>query len=303
MLNTNNCIRSFKRLFFVCSNLSNVRKSKYWLALLIPQINVFKLFSQTVEDSAVQCVLFYYRRRTALWCTVVLLMLSIVVLVIGLLSATRTGNVAVAGYYPGIILVASIIFVSLGVISCFFCAIVDGIIDRRPLMEGRCEFYASGSGYAYDNYYTEVTCQSFNEQCKLKVKSNTCYCCDLHSCESTDYHAHYFEFTGVGSCWDVVHLHRLLWSNVVLNVLGVFLGIVTAAILGAFKDMAPAVQTQMSPSPAPPPHILYNPTQHMLTYASFCPSGQALPAYPNYPMPMQVTIVTKTLLKPAPGRL
>uniref|UniRef100_A0A3B4DQJ6 Transmembrane protein 255B n=1 Tax=Pygocentrus nattereri TaxID=42514 RepID=A0A3B4DQJ6_PYGNA len=123
------------------------------------------------------------RRRTALWCTVVLLMLSIVVLVIGLLSATRTGNVAVAGYYPGIILsfgtflgivglnvvenrrpmlVASIIFVSLGVISCFFCAIVDGIIaaefiDRRPLMEGRCEFYASGSGYAYDNYYTEVS--------------------------------------------------------------------------------------------------------------------------------------------------
>ncbi|XP_017557283.1 transmembrane protein 255B [Pygocentrus nattereri] len=268
---------------------------------------------QAAADSGDPAEQYSKRRRTALWCTVVLLMLSIVVLVIGLLSATRTGNVAVAGYYPGIILsfgtflgivglnvvenrrpmlVASIIFVSLGVISCFFCAIVDGIIaaefiDRRPLMEGRCEFYASGSGYAYDNYYTEVTCQSFNEQCKLKVKSNTCYCCDLHSCESTDYHAHYFEFTGVGSCWDVVHLHRLLWSNVVLNVLGVFLGIVTAAILGAFKDMAPAVQTQMSPSPAPPPHILYNPTQHMLTYASFCPSGQALPAYPNYPMPMQ----------------
>ncbi|XP_066516223.1 transmembrane protein 255B isoform X2 [Hoplias malabaricus] len=240
-------------------------------------------------------------------------MLSVVILVIGLLSATRTGNVAVAGYYPGIILsfgtflgivglnvvenrrpmlVASIIFVSLGVIACFFCAIVDGIIaaefiDRRPLMEGRCLFYASGSGYAYDNYYTEVMCQSFNQECKLKVKSNTCYCCDLFSCESPEYHAHYFEFTSVSSCWDVVHLHRLLWSSVVLNVLGVFLGILTAAILGAFKDMAPAVQTQMSQSPAPPPHILYNPTQHMLTYAGFCPSGQALPAYPNYPMPMQ----------------
>lgn len=44
----------------------------------------------------------------------------------------------------------------------------------------------------------------------------------------------------------------------------------------------------MAPSPTPPPHILYNPNQHMLSYAGFCPSGQALPAYPNYPIPMQV---------------
>ncbi|MCJ8747827.1 hypothetical protein PDJAM_G00157950 [Pangasius djambal] len=189
-------------------------------------------------------------------------------------------------------LVASIIFISLGVISCFFCAIVDGIIaaeyiDRRPLMEGRCEFYASSTGYAYDNYYNEVVCQNYNQDCKLKVKTNTCYCCDLYSCESPGYHTHYFEFMGVSSCWDVVHLHRLLWSDVVLNVLGVFLGIITAAILGAFKDLVPAVQSQMSPRPAPPPHILYNPTQHVVTYAGFCPSGQALPAYPNYPVPMQ----------------
>ncbi len=51
---------------------------------------------------------------------------------------------------------------------------------------------------------------------------------------------------------------------------------------------------QMAPSPTPPPHILYNPTQHMLTYAGFCPSGQTLPAYPNYPIPMQVGAQTKT---------
>ena len=42
---------------------------------------------------------------------------------------------------------------------------------------------------------------------------------------------------GVRSCWDVVHLHRLLWAGVVLNVIAIFLGIVTAAILGAFKDL------------------------------------------------------------------
>lgn len=43
------------------------------------------------------------RRRTALWYTVSLLFLAVVILVVGLVSATRTGNVPVAGYYPGII--------------------------------------------------------------------------------------------------------------------------------------------------------------------------------------------------------
>lgn len=28
--------------------------------------------------------------------------------------------------------------------------------DIRPLQEDMCDFYASGSGYAYDSYYTEV---------------------------------------------------------------------------------------------------------------------------------------------------
>uniref|UniRef100_A0A4W4FLJ7 Uncharacterized protein n=1 Tax=Electrophorus electricus TaxID=8005 RepID=A0A4W4FLJ7_ELEEL len=182
------------------------------------------------------------RRRTALWSTVALLGLSAVVLVIGLLSDTRTATVHVSGYYPGIILVASIIFISLGVIACFLCAIVDGIIaaefiDQRPLMEGRCKFYTSGTGYLYDNYQTEVMCQSYSQDCKMKVRSNSCYCCDLYTCDSSDYRPPYYAFTGVNSCWDVVHLYRLLWSNVVLNVLGVFLGIFTTAILGAFKDL------------------------------------------------------------------
>uniref|UniRef100_A0A3P9B1J0 Uncharacterized protein n=1 Tax=Maylandia zebra TaxID=106582 RepID=A0A3P9B1J0_9CICH len=53
-----------------------------------------------------------------------------------------------------------------------------------------------------------------------------------------------------------------------------------------FLQQKPA--PQIAPSPTPAPHILYNPTQHMLTYPNFCPSGQALPAYPNYPVSMQV---------------
>ncbi|XP_069029842.1 transmembrane protein 255B-like [Embiotoca jacksoni] len=252
------------------------------------------------------------RRKKALWVTVSLLALALVVLTVGLISATRTDNVPVAGYYPGItlsfgaflgivgihlvenrrpMLVAAIIFISLGVIASFFCAIVDGIIasefiDIRPLQEDMCDFYASGSGYAYDSYYTEVTCRSFDKACKLKLRSNTCYCCYLYNCESTYYHTQYFEFTGVSSCWDVIHLHRLLWASVVLNVICLFLGIIAAAILGAYKDMQKPAP-QMAPSPAPPPHILYNPTQHMLTYTGFCPPGQTLPAYPNYPLPMQ----------------
>ncbi|XP_029702613.1 transmembrane protein 255B [Takifugu rubripes] len=265
--------------------------------------------SPEIQDPSVQ---YLRRRRSALWVTVALLALSLVVLTIGLISATRTDNVPVAGYYPGIILsfgaflgivgihlvenrrsmlLAAIIFISIGVIASFFCAIVDGIIasefiDIRPLQEDMCDFYSSGSGYAYDSYYTEVTCRSFDKSCKLKLRSNTCYCCYLYNCESTEYHTQYYEFTGVSSCWDVIHLHRLLWASVVLNVIGLFLGIIAAAILGAYKDLQkPALQ--MAPSPTPPPHILYNPTQHMLTYSGFCPSGQTLPSYPNFPIPMQ----------------
>ncbi|KAK7166839.1 hypothetical protein R3I93_006573 [Phoxinus phoxinus] len=264
---------------------------------------------QTNADPA---EVFVKRRRTALWCSVSLFGLAVLVLVVGLLSATHTDNVAVSGYYPGIILsfgaflgvvglnlvenrrpmlVASIIFISLGVVSCFLCSIIDGIIaaefiDRRPLMEGRCEFYSSSS-YSYDSYYAEVLCNAYGNACKLKVKSNTCYCCDLYHCNSVDYRVQYYEFTGVSSCWDVVNLYRLMWACVTLNVLGVFLGIITAAVLGAFKDLAPVAHSHMTPSPAPPPHILYNPSQHLISYSGFCPSGQTLPAYPNYSLPMQ----------------
>uniref|UniRef100_A0A3Q3XJM9 Transmembrane protein 255B n=1 Tax=Mola mola TaxID=94237 RepID=A0A3Q3XJM9_MOLML len=296
------------------------------------------------------------RRKSALWVTVSLLALALVVLTVGLISATRTDNVPVAGFYPGITLSfgaflgivgihlvenrrpmvsqssVPLSYISKDIMYLTFLilnSLSKHVQDIRPLQEDMCDFYASGSGYAYDSYYTEVTCRSFDKACKLKLRSNTCYCCYMYNCESTEYHTQYYEFTGVSSCWDVIHLHRLLWASVVLNVIGLFLGIITAAILGAYKDMStlrshpdrfilnslyilcsvlllpsmifhliqrffpvvpqqkPADQ-QTAPSPMPPPHILYNPTQHMLTYAGFCPSGQTLPTYPNYPLPMQV---------------
>ncbi|MBV94600.1 transmembrane domain-containing protein, partial [Eschrichtius robustus] len=139
-------------------------------------------------------------------------------------------------------LVAAIVFVSFGVVAAFCCAIVDGVfaarhIEPRPLTAGRCQFYSSGVGYLHDVYQTEVTCHSLNGRCQLKVKSNTCYCCDLYDCQSAEHPPTYYEFVGVRGCQDVLHLYRLLWASAALNVLGLFLGIVTAAVLGAFKDM------------------------------------------------------------------
>uniref|UniRef100_A0A672HH44 Transmembrane protein 255B n=1 Tax=Salarias fasciatus TaxID=181472 RepID=A0A672HH44_SALFA len=139
------------------------------------------------------------RRKTALWVTVSLLALALLVFAIGLISATRTDNVPVAGYYPGItlsfgaflgivgihlvenrrpMLVASIIVISIGVAASFFCAIADGIIasefiDIRPLEEDMCDFYASGSGYAYDSYYTEVMIFSGNVLCFMNFTVQT----------------------------------------------------------------------------------------------------------------------------------
>uniref|UniRef100_A0A672TTV8 Transmembrane protein 255B n=1 Tax=Strigops habroptila TaxID=2489341 RepID=A0A672TTV8_STRHB len=187
--------------------------------------------------------------------------------------------------------IASIVFISFGVVAAFCCAIVDGVfaarhIEPRPLYNKRCQFYSSGIGFLYDAYQTEVTCYTLNSRCQLKVKSNTCYCCDLYNCENSEQSSSYYEFLGVSSCQDVVHLYRLLWSSTVLNIIGLFLGIITAAILGAFKDMVPLSQIAFSAA-APPPQILYNPAQQILTYAGFCPSAATISTYPSYPLPLQ----------------
>ncbi|XP_037545912.1 transmembrane protein 255B [Nematolebias whitei] len=269
---------------------------------------------QTITETLDSAAMYKRRGKTALWMTISLLFLALVILTIGLIATTRTTNVPVSGYYPGIalsfgaflgivgihlvenrrpMLVAAIIVISIGIIASFICAIIDGIIasefiDIRPVEEDMCDFYSSGAGYAYNSYFTEVTCNSYNKACKLNMKRNTCYCCYLYNCESTEYHPYYYQFTGVNSCWDVIHLYRLLWASVVLNVIGLFMGIIDAAILGAYKDVRKPSPPVVS-SPAPQPHILYNPTQHMISYSGFCPVGPTLPAYPNYPIPMQHT--------------
>nr|DBA33211.1 TPA: hypothetical protein GDO54_000932 [Pyxicephalus adspersus] len=253
---------------------------------------------------------FAKRKKTSLWFTIALLAVSILILIIGLTATTRTENITVGGYYPGIILgfgsflgiiginlvenrkqmlVAAIVFISFGVVSSFCCAIVDGVvaarhIEPRPLYNGRCNFYASGSGLAYDTQQTEVTCITSSSQCHLRIKTHTCYCCDLYDCENSEQSGSYYEFVGVNGCQDVVHLYRLLWTCTVLNIVGLFLGSVTAAVLGAFKDMAPISQHNFN---SPPPQILYNPAQQILTYTGFCSPSSSLPSYASYPLPLQ----------------
>nr|KAF6461153.1 transmembrane protein 255B [Molossus molossus] len=233
---------------------------------------------------------FTRRKKTSLWFVGSLLVVSVFILTIGLAATTRTENVTVGGYYPGIILVAAIVFISFGVVAAFCCAIVDGVFAARhiepgPLTTGRCQFYSSGVGYLPDVYQTEVTCHSLNSKCQLKVKSNTCYCCDLYNCQSTEYSPTYYEFVGVRGCQDVLHLYRLLWASAVLNILGLFLGIVTAAVLGAFKDMVPL--SELAYRPSAPPQILYNPAQQILAYSGFCPAPATLPTCSSYPLPLQ----------------
>ncbi|XP_032258414.1 transmembrane protein 255B [Phoca vitulina] len=228
---------------------------------------------------------FARRKKTSLWFVGSLLVMSASILTIGLAATTRTENVTVGGYYPGIILgfgaflgiiginlvenrrqmlVAAIVFISFGVVAAFCCAVVDGVFAARHI----------------------VTCHPSSGPCQLKVKSSTCYCCELYSCWSTEPPLTYYEFVGVRGCQDVLHLYRLLWASAVLNVLGVLLGILTAAVLGAFKDMVPP--SQLAYGPSAPPQILYNPAQQVLAYAGFCPAPATLPTCSSHPLPLQV---------------
>ncbi|XP_070959932.1 transmembrane protein 255A isoform X2 [Oncorhynchus clarkii lewisi] len=223
---------------------------------------------------------FKQRKRKSIMVTMMLLIVSVLILIFGLAATTRTQNITVGGYYPGVILgfgsflgiigahlienkrqmlVASIVFISFGVVAAFCCAIVDGVfaarhIDLRPYYAGRCDFYTNSKS-SVD--YEDVHCQTASRAtCNLRVKSNTCYCCDLYNCGNrVELMGGYHEYTEVGSCEDVVHLYHLLWSVTILNIIALFLGIITAAVLGGFKDMTPMLtpdSCESEPLPAAP---------------------------------------------------
>lgn len=180
---------------------------------------------------------------------------------------------------------ASIVFISFGVVAAFCCAIVDGVfaarhIDLRPLYAGRCEYHSSKTASDSD-----VPCQSSSRtSCNLRVKNNTCYCCDLYNCGNrVEVIGGYHEYTEVKSCKDVVYLYHLLWSATILNIVALFLGIITAAVLGGFKDMTPSTTTESASEPeaisAPIPSEPPPPTTSLNSYYNAAP---CLPPYSAY---------------------
>ncbi|XP_019574847.1 transmembrane protein 255A isoform X3 [Rhinolophus sinicus] len=185
---------------------------------------------------------FSRRKRNSIYVTVTLLIVSMLILTVGLAATTRTQNVTVGGYYPGVILgfgsflgiigsnlvenkrqmlVASIVFISFGVIAAFCCAIVDGVFAARHI----------------------VNCPHLSREfCTPRIRGNTCFCCDLYNCGNrVEITGGYYEYIDVSSCQDIIHLYHLLWSATILNIIGLFLGIITAAVLGGFKDMNPTL--------------------------------------------------------------
>ncbi|XP_044161173.1 transmembrane protein 255A isoform X2 [Bufo gargarizans] len=251
---------------------------------------------------------FNKRRRNSIFVTVTLFLVSILILTLGLAATTRTENVTVGGYYPGVILgfgsmlgiigsnlienkrqmlVASIVFISFGVIAAFCCAIVDGVfaarhLDLRPIYAGRCRYFPSaGDDHATDA--TEVTCQMPTRgSCSVKIKSSTCYCCELYNCGRAGISGLYYEYIDVASCDDVVHLYHLLWSVTILNIVGLFLGIITAAVLGGFKDMNPTIPAISCIVETPRPTVQYNTRPPVPSYNTYYHSTPHLPPYTAY---------------------
>ncbi|XP_035983122.1 transmembrane protein 255A isoform X2 [Fundulus heteroclitus] len=274
---------------------------------------------------------FKRRKRKSITVTVMLLIVSVLILIFGLAATTRTQNITVGGYYPGLILgfgsflgiigahlienkrqmlVASIVFISFGAVAAFCCAIVDGVfaarhIDLRPLHAGRCGYLSSEAASERD-----VPCQTPRSSCNLRVKSNTCYCCDLYNCgreplmglqnkdvlkkfrkssmiwNRGEVMGGYHEYTDVKSCQDVVHLYYLLWSATIMNIVALFLGIITAAVLGGFKDMTPAPASESTSEPeaiaAPVPSALPPPLPPPPPSTSLSPYHHTAPCLPPY---------------------
>ncbi|KAJ3588073.1 hypothetical protein NHX12_011667 [Muraenolepis orangiensis] len=272
---------------------------------------------------------FKRRKKKSIMVTVMLLIVSILILIFGLAATTRTQNITVGGYYPGVILgfgsflgiigahlienkrqmlVASIVFISFGVVAAFCCAIVDGVfaashIDLRPLYAGRCDYHSGESSTERD-----VPCQTSSRiTCNLRVKSNTCYCCDLYNCgkehplmgqqnkdvlkkfrkssmiwNRVEVIGGYHEYIDVKSCQDVVHLYHLLWSATILNIVALFLGIITAAVLGGFKDMIPFPASEVCEPEAPPAPAPSEPSVPSSYLSSYYNTAPCLPPYTAY---------------------
>ncbi|XP_015282529.1 PREDICTED: transmembrane protein 255A [Gekko japonicus] len=179
-------------------------------------------------------------------------------------------------------LVASIVFISFGVLAAFCCAIVDGVfaarhIDLRPLYAGRCHYFSKSTAPP------EAVCPLQQRgPCTPKIRTNTCFCCDLYNCGRVEISGGYYEYIDVSSCQDIIHLYHLLWSATILNIIGLFLGIITAAILAGFKDMTPSLPALNCTVENARPTVSYYSRPQVTSYNTYYHSTPHLPPYSAY---------------------
>ncbi|KAM5195978.1 transmembrane protein 255A isoform 3-T4 [Hipposideros larvatus] len=205
-------------------------------------------------------------------------------------------------------LVASIVFISFGVIAAFCCAIVDGVfaarhIDLKPLYANRCHYVPKTSQKEAEEVISsstknssvrvmrnltqaarEVKCPHLSREfCTPRIRGNTCFCCDLYNCGNRmEIIGGYYEYIDVSSCQDIIHLYHLLWSATILNIVGLFLGIITAAVLGGFKDMNPTLPTLNCSVENAHPTVSYYTRPQVTSYNTYCHSPPHLPPYSAY---------------------
>lgn len=89
-------MRHFSCMIATVSSLNHHNQASWVKDVSWVCLNVKEVFCHPAAQ-------YHRRRRTALWVTISLLTLGLLVLTVGLISATRTDNVPVVGLYPGII--------------------------------------------------------------------------------------------------------------------------------------------------------------------------------------------------------
>ncbi|XP_056138867.1 transmembrane protein 255B [Lampris incognitus] len=274
------------------------------------------------------------RTRRALWLVMGMLSLSLLLVVLGIYTTTRTDSLNVSGYISGVILTfgsflgllglcleenrkqllsAAILFLSFGIIASFLCLLIDGVfivfnMDIRPLRAGRCQFYTSGNSYIYENVFATVPCRNLKESCSMTVRSGTCYCCDLYDCANGGYLSNYYEFVGVQSCQDVMTLYILIWILSSLNLVAFFTGILTTAVLGNIKYLRSSGPVFQSPETPTAPLLIDTSTHtsHQLQPkgSMFFPTGAGSVTSQSEPSPkLTFTETNPPPFAPLPHRL
>ncbi|XP_021261699.1 transmembrane protein 255A isoform X4 [Numida meleagris] len=133
-----------------------------------------------------------------------------------------------------------------------------------------------------EHHATRVCHPQRRAPCTPKIKTNTCFCCDLYNCGKVEISGGYYEYIDVSSCQDIIHLYHLLWSATILNIVGLFLGIITAAILGGFKDMTPSLPTLNCTVENAHPTVSYYSRPQVTSYNTYYHSTPHLPPYSAY---------------------